>query len=85
MDRLFTVTPIEGITLGAGEVARGGSHMDVDRIGEVGDRASQGQTGFTVGPLASKEARGRTRGTGSKVSSIKELMEIGAGTMNSLH
>ena len=56
--------------------------MGLDRIGEVGDRAS-GQAagyygaGFTVGSLAGKGARGRTRGTGNKVSSDKELMEVG--------
>jgi hypothetical protein len=57
--------------------------MGVDRIREVGDRASKGQTvggfgvGFTVGSLARKGARRETRGTGSKVSSDKELMEVG--------
>jgi hypothetical protein len=38
---------IEGITLGAGEevdeVAGGASGMGVDRLGEVGNRASEGQ------------------------------------------
>ena len=48
MDRLFfSVAHIEGITLGAGEevdeVAGGASGMGVDRIGEVGDQASEGQ------------------------------------------
>ena len=52
--------------------------MDVDRIGEVGDWASEEQAagvygaGFTAGSLALKGARGRTRGTGDK-----ELMEVG--------
>ena len=48
-DRLFLVplTNIEGITLGASEevdeVSGGASGMGVDGIGEVGDRASEGQ------------------------------------------
>ena len=44
---LFSLTHIEGITLSAGkkteEVAGGASGMGVNRIGEVGDRASEGQ------------------------------------------
>ena len=50
---------IEGIAVGAGEevdeVAGGAFSMSMDRIGEVGDRASEGQaagvygTGFTAG------------------------------------
>ena len=54
----------------------------MDRIGEVGDRASEGQAagmygaGFTSGSLAGKEARGGTRGTGNKVSFDNELMEV---------
>ena len=41
--------------------------MDVEGIGEVGDRASEGQAaglygaGFTAGSLAGKGARGGTR------------------------
>ena len=56
--------------------------MAVDRIGEVGDRASKAQAagvyraGFTVGSLVSKRARVRTRVMGNKVSSDNEL-EIG--------
>ena len=56
--------------------------MGVDRIGEVGDRASAGhaagvyRTGFTAGFLARKGVRGRTRGTGNKVSSDNELMKV---------
>ena len=65
-ERLFLVSPhIEGIiTLGAGEevdeVAGGARGMDVDRRGEVGDRASEGQAagvywaGFTAGSMAGK-------------------------------
>ena len=55
----------------------------VDGIGEVGDRASEGQAAgvygadFTAESLAGKEARGGTRGTGNKVSSDKELIEVG--------
>ena len=57
--------------------------MGVDRIGEVGDRASERQaagvygTCYTAGSLAGKGARGRTRGMGNKVGSDKELMEVG--------
>ena len=52
--------------------------MGVDRIGEVGDRACEGQAagvyraGFTAGSLAWVGAR-------IKVSSDKELMEVGWG------
>ena len=57
--------------------------MGVDRLGEVGNWGSEGQAtgvywaGFTVRSLAGKGARGRTRGTGNKVSSDKELIEVG--------
>ena len=57
--------------------------MGVDGIGEVGDRASEGQAagvygaGFTAGSLAGKGARDGMRGTGNKVSFEKELMEVG--------
>ena len=50
----------------------------MDRIGEVGDGASEGQvagvygTDFTVGSLARKGNRGGPRGRGNKVSSDKE-------------
>ena len=84
---VFSPTCIEGITLGAGEevdeVAGGASGMGLDMIGQVGDWASEGQaarvygTGFTAGSLARKGARGGKRGTGNKVSSDKELMEVG--------
>ena len=56
---IFILGHIEGITLGAGEevdeVAGGASGMGVDGIGEVGNRASEGQragvygAGFTAG------------------------------------
>ena len=54
---VFSFSHIEGITLGAGEEvdAGGASGMSVDRIGEIGDQASEGQAvgvygaGFTVG------------------------------------
>ena len=69
---VFGFTHIEGITLGAGEevdkVAGGASGMGIDRIGEVRDRASEGQTvrvygaSFTVGSLARIGARGGIRG-----------------------
>ena len=46
-ETIFTLIHIEGITLGAGEevdkVAGGASGMGVDGIGEIGDRASEGQ------------------------------------------
>jgi hypothetical protein len=84
---IFSLTHIEGMTLGAGEevdeVAGGESGMGVDRIGEVDDRAIEGQAagvngaGFTTGSLARKEATGGTRGMGNKVSSGKELTEVG--------
>ena len=84
---VFSLSHIEGITLSAGEevdeVAGGASSMGVDRIGEVGNRASEGQVagmyeaGFTARSLARKGARSGTRGTGNTVSSDKELMEDG--------
>ena len=56
---VFSLSHIEGITLGASvevdEVAGGARGMDAGRVGEVGDRASEGQavgvygSGFTVG------------------------------------
>ena len=62
---VFSFSHIEGTTQGAGEevdeVARGASSMGVDKIGEVGDRASEEQAvgmygvGFTVRSLARKE------------------------------
>ena len=77
---------IEGITLDAGEevdeVSGGASGMDMNRIGEVGDKASEGQTdgmygaGFTAGSLARKGVRGETSGKGNKVSSDKKLTEL---------
>ena len=47
--------------------------------GLVKDRllGCMGQAGFTAGSLAGKGARGGTRETENKVSSKKELMEIG--------
>ena len=84
---VVNLTHIEGIILCVGEevdeVAGGASGMGVDRIGEVGDRASEGQAagmyeaGYTVGSPAGKRARGGTRVTGDKVSIDKELMEVG--------
>ena len=84
---IYSLTHIEGITLGAGEevnkVARRANGMGVDGVGEVGDRASEGQAagvyeaGFTVGFLAGKGARGGLRGMGSKVWSDEEYTEVG--------
>ena len=61
---ISSLAHIEGITLSAGvevhEVAGGVGGMGVDGIGEVGDRASEGQAagvygaGFTAGSLAGK-------------------------------
>ena len=65
------------------KVAGSASGMGVDRIGEIGDRASEGQcagvygAGFTVGSQTRKGARGGTRGTEKKVSSDKKLTEVG--------
>ena len=71
---ISSLTHIEGITLEAGEeVAGGAGGMGVDGIGEVGERASEGQAagvygaGFTVGSLAGKGARGGTRGRGTRL------------------
>ena len=64
---ISSLTHIVGITLSAGEevdeVAGGAGGMGLDGIGEVGDRASEGQAagvygaGLTVGSLAGKGAR----------------------------
>ena len=57
--------------------------MGVDGIGEVGDRASEGPAsgvygaGFIAGSLTGKGARVGNKGTGKKVSSDKELLEVG--------
>ena len=84
---IFSLAHVEGINLGAdeevNEVAGGASGTGVDRIGEVDDRASEGQAagvsgaGFTAGSLEGKGARSGMRGTGNKVSFDKELMEVG--------
>ena len=61
---VFSLSHIEGIKLGAGEFAGGDSDMGLDRIGEIGDRASEGQAagvygaGFTAGSLARVGALG---------------------------
>ena len=70
------------------EVAGGASGMDVDKIGEICDRASEGQaagvygTGFTAGSLAKVGARDRTWvlgiEVGSDINSIQSIKtEIG--------
>ena len=84
---IFSLAHLEGITVGAGEevdeVAGGASGMGVDRIGEVGDWASEGQTagvygaGLKVGSLARKGAKGGTNSAQNKDSSDKELTEVG--------
>ena len=73
---IFSFSHIQGITLTTGkevdEVAGGASGMEVDKIGEVSDRVSEGQaagvygTGFTAGSLAKLGARDRMRGQGSR-------------------
>ena len=56
--------------------------MGADRIGEFGDRSSEGQTagmygtGFTLESLLRVGARDRTRRPEMKVGSDKELMEV---------
>ena len=49
---IFSLAHIEGITLGTGEevdeVAGGADGMGVDGIGEIGDRASEGQAAGKV-------------------------------------
>ena len=84
---ISSLAHIKRITLGAGEevdeVVGGASGMGVDGIGEVGDRASEGQAaglygaGFTAWYLAGKGARGGMRGMENKVGFDKELMEVG--------
>ena len=74
---ISSLAHIEGITLAAGEevdeVAGGVSGMVVDRIGEVGTRASEGQAagvyrvGFICGVSGRKKSLGGTRRTGNKV------------------
>ena len=52
---VFHLPHIEGITLGAGEevdeVAGRASGMGVDRIGEIGERASEGQAAGVMGQV----------------------------------
>ena len=74
---VFGFSQIEGVTLGTGEdideVARGATGMGMDRIGEVGDRTSEGQaaavngTEFTVGSLAMVGIINRMQGQGSRL------------------
>ena len=51
---IFSLVHIEGITLGAGEevdeVTGGVSGMGVEGIGDVGDRASEGQAAVVYAP-----------------------------------
>ena len=71
---VFSLLHIEGITLGASkevdEVAAVATAISVDKIGEIGDRASEGQAvgvygaGFTARSLAEKGAKGGTRDRG---------------------
>ena len=86
VDRLFLVSHIEGITLGAGEevddVAGGASGMGVDRIGETSDRASEGQapevygTDFTARPLARIGVRDRMQVPRIEFGSDEKLTEV---------
>ena len=77
---IFSLAHIEGITLGAGEVAGGASAwVSMGSVRLVTGLVNTGVygEGFTAGSLAGKRTRGGTRGTGNKVSSDKELMEVG--------
>ena len=73
---IYSLAHIEGIKLGADEVAGGARGMDMDKIGEVGDRANEGQvagmyeTGFTADALARKGIRNGTWGLGIEVDSV---------------
>ena len=81
---IFSFIHIEGITQGVGEevdgLAGGASSVCVDRIDEVGDRASEVHTSgvygtcFTAGSLARVGAK---HGPGLKVGSDKQLTEVG--------
>ena len=81
----FAFSHIEGIILGASEeideVAGEACDRDVDRIGDIGDRASEDHTagmygiGFTAGSLARVAARDRMDGLGIEIGSDKELTE----------
>ena len=74
---MFSLSHIEGITVGAGEevdeVAGGASGMGVDRIGKVGDQASEGQgarvygAGFRAGSLAGTGAGVGREGQGTRL------------------
>ena len=48
---IFSLSHIEGIILGAGEVAGGASGMGVVRIGDVGNRASEGHAAGVYGQV----------------------------------
>ena len=68
---IFSFTHIEEITLGTGEevdeveeIAGGASGMRVDGIGEVGDRASEGQTTGVYGAVFYSGVSDRERSHG---------------------
>ena len=75
-----SLSHIEGITLGAseevGEVAGGARGMGADRIGEIDDRAREGQAAGVYGGGFTAR-KGDRSGLSNKVSSDKELMEVG--------
>ena len=56
---VFSLSHIEGITLGAGEevdeVAGGASGMGVDKIGEVGERANEGKFAGVYGQVLQQD------------------------------
>ena len=74
------------ITFRAGEeideLAGGASGMDVDRVGEAGERTCEGQaarmygTGFTAGSLGRVVVRDMTRRPGIEVGSDEEYSPI---------
>ena len=83
---VFSVTYMEGITVGVSEaingISGGAGDLSVDRIGEVDGRASEGHaagmygTAFTAGSLARIRTRDSTQGPGTNVGS-DELTEVG--------
>jgi hypothetical protein len=82
---VFGFSHIEGITLGVGKEVDevvGASGLGMYRISEVGDWASEGQsgrmygTGFTTGSLTSIGGRGRMLRPGIGIGSDEELMEV---------
>ena len=67
---VFSLSHIEEITLGAGDEvdkpAGGASGTSVDRIGEVSDRASEGQDAGVYGGRFYSKVSGKERSQGRK-------------------